>query len=76
MQARSRVYAAFRQSQALYSTASDEVLPHDVLHICRLHESVPHGFRIHNDDGPVLALIQAAGAVYSHAVPETCRFDG
>jgi hypothetical protein len=51
------VDAAVGKAEALDGTAMEEVVLHDLFGIVRVDETVPDGFGIDDEDGPVLALV-------------------
>lgn len=57
------VDAAVSENEALDGAAFDEVGLDDLGNIRRSDAAVPDGFRIDDDAGPVLALVEAAGLV-------------
>jgi len=57
------VYALFREPEPFHRTPVDQVLLHDLRGVFGLDVAVPDRFGIHDDGGPVFALIEAAGFV-------------
>lgn len=70
------VDAGVGKAKAFNGTAVDEVFLDDLFGVLRFGEAVPDGFGIDDEDGAVLALIQAAGLVDTDAVLEPGGFDG
>lgn len=61
------VEATVFDSQPFNRFSADDVRFYDFVHICQRHASVPHGFGIHNDIWPMLALIQTTGLIGAHS---------
>jgi len=70
------VDAGVGKAKAFDGTAVDEVLLHDLFGVAGFGETVPDGFGINDEDGAVLALVEAAGFIDADAVLETGGFDG
>ena len=70
------VDAGVGKAEAIDGTAVEEVLVDDLLGVVRVGEAVPDGFGIDDEDGAVLALIEAAGLVDADAVLQAGGFDG
>jgi hypothetical protein len=70
------VDAGVGKAEALDGAAVEEVLLNDLFGVAGLGEAVPDGFRVHDEDGAVLALVEAAGFVDADAVLEAGGFDG
>ena len=70
------VDAGVGQAKAIDGTAVEEMLLDDLLGVVGVGETVPDGFGIDDEDGSVLALIQASGLVDADAVLEAGGFDG
>ncbi len=58
-----RIQARIGDDQALDRLVSEDVGLDDFVDIAGMHAAVPHGVRIDDDGGPVLALLQASGLV-------------
>ncbi len=70
------VEAGVWEAQTLDGTAVEEVLGDDLLDVFDVDEAVPDGLGVDHDDGPVLALVEAAGFVGSDVVLEAGFLDG
>jgi hypothetical protein len=70
------VDAGVGKAEAIDGTAMEEVLVYDLLGVVGVGEAVPDGFGIDDEDGAVLALVEAAGLVDADAVLEARGFDG
>ena len=70
------VDAGVGKTEAFDGAAVEEVLVDDLLGVVRVGEAVPDGFGIDDEDGAVLALIEAAGLVDADAVLQAGGFDG
>jgi hypothetical protein len=70
------VDAGVRQAEAIDGTAVEEVLVDDLLGVMGVGEAVPDGFGIDDEDGAVLALIEASGLIDADAMLEAGGFDG
>ena len=70
------VDAGVRQAETIDGTAEEEVLLNDLLSVVGVGETVPDGFGIDDEDGTVLALIEATGFVDADTVLEARGFDG
>ena len=57
------VEAAIGQYQALDRPTVYQVLSYDLVHVFRLDEAVPDGFRIDDDGRAMLALVEASGFI-------------
>jgi hypothetical protein len=62
------VDAAGGEAKALDGAAVDEVFFNYFVDILFIHEAVPDGFRVDDEDGPVFALVETAGFVDADAV--------
>ena len=76
MRAVAGVDAGVGKAEALDGTAVDEMLLDDLLGVVGGGEAVPDGFGVDDEDGAVLALVEAAGFVDADAVLEAGGFDG
>jgi hypothetical protein len=70
------VDAGVGKAEALDGAAVEEVLLNDFFGVVGIGETVPDGFGVDDEDGTVLALIEATGFVDTDAVLEASRFDG
>jgi hypothetical protein len=70
------VDAGVGKAEALDGTAVEEVLLDDLFGVVGIGETVPDGFGIDDEDGAVLALIEATGLVDADAVLEAGGLDG
>ena len=70
------VDAGVGKAEALDGTAVEEVLLDDLFGVVGIGETVPDGFGIDDEDGTVLALIEATGFVDADTVLEARGFDG
>ena len=70
------VDAGVGKAEALDGTAVEEVLLDDLFGVVGIGETVPDGFGIDDEDGAVLALIEATGLVDANAVLEAGGLDG
>jgi hypothetical protein len=61
------VDAGVGDAETLDGTAVDEVLLNDLGCVLGLYAAVPDGFRVDDDGGAVLALVEAEGLVDAHA---------
>src|SRR6516165_3068027 len=59
MRARFGIDAAVGEAKALHRAAGNQMLLDDLRRVFRLHETIPDRFGIHDNRGPVLALVQA-----------------
>jgi hypothetical protein len=64
------------KAEAFDRAAVEEVLLDDLFGVAGFGEAVPDGVGIDDEDGPVLALVEAAGLVDANAVLEAGGFDG
>jgi len=64
------------KAEAFDRAAVEEVLLDDLFGVAGFGETVPDGVGIDDEDGPVLALVEAAGLVDANAVLEAGGFDG
>jgi len=64
------------KAEAFDGAAVEEVLLDDLFGVAGFGETVPDGVGIDDEDGPVLALVEAAGLVDANAVLEAGGFDG
>jgi hypothetical protein len=64
------------QAEALDGVAVDEVLLDDFFGVAGVDEAVPDGFGVDDEDGAVLALVEAAGFVDADFAFEAGGFDG
>ena len=69
------VDAGVGKAEALDGATVDEVLLNDLFGVAGFGEAVPDGFGIDDEDGAVLALVEAAGFVDADAVFEARGFD-
>jgi hypothetical protein len=70
------VDAGVGKTEAFNGAAVEEVLLDDFFGVARVGEAVPDGFGVDDQDGPVLALIEATGLVDADAVLEAGGLDG
>jgi hypothetical protein len=70
------VEAVVCDSQPLDRLSRDKVLADDLGHIADGDSAVPDRFRIHDDRGSVLALIEASGLIYADRASEAGRLYG
>ena len=70
------VDAGVGKAEALDGAAVEEVFLDDLFGVVRIGETVPDGFGIDDQDGAVLALVEAAGFVDADALLEAGGFDG
>jgi hypothetical protein len=70
------VDAGVGQTEAIDGTTVEEVLVDDLFGVVGVGETVPDGFGIDDEDGAVLALIEASGLVDADAMLEAGGFDG
>jgi hypothetical protein len=70
------VDAGVGKAKALDGTAVEEVFLNDLFGVVGVGETVPDGFGIDDQDGSVLALVEAAGFVDADAVLEAGGLDG
>jgi hypothetical protein len=70
------IQAGIGQAQARHGAAVQEVLADDLGDVLDVHEAVPDGLGIDDNDGAVLALVEAAGLVGADLVLQTGRLDG
>jgi hypothetical protein len=70
------VDAGVGKAEALDGAAVEEVFLHDLFGVAGFGEAVPDGVRINDEDGAVLALVEAAGLVDADAVLEAGGFYG
>jgi len=68
--------AGLRQAKPPDGPPVYEVFLHDFFRVLRFYKPIPDGLRIHDDHGPVLALVQAGGLVHAHAVLQSCFLYG
>jgi hypothetical protein len=69
------VDAGVGKAEALDGATMDEVLLNDLFGVAGFGEAVPDGVGIDDEDGAVLALVEAAGFVDADAVFEAGGFD-
>jgi len=69
------VDAGFGKAQTLHGTPLNEVLLDDLVDVAGVNIAVPDGLGVDDNNGTVLALIQAAGLVGTDLVLEACVFD-
>jgi hypothetical protein len=69
------VDAGFGEAQALDGTAVNEVLLYNLVDVARVNFAVPDGLGVDDDDGTVLALVEAAGLIGADSVFEACVLD-
>jgi hypothetical protein len=70
------VDAGVGKAEAIDGTAVEEVLVDDLLGIVGVGEAVPDGLGIDDENGAVLALVEAPGLIDADAVFEAGGFDG
>jgi hypothetical protein len=70
------VDAGVGEAEAIDGTAVEEVLLDDLLGVAGVGETVPDGFGIDDEDGAVLALIEASGLIDADTMLEAGGFDG
>ena len=70
------VHAGVGQTEAVDGTAVEEVLVDDLFGVAGVGKTVPDGFGIDDEDGAVLALIEATGLIDADTVLEAGGFDG
>jgi hypothetical protein len=70
------VDAGIGKAEALDGTAVDEMFVDDLFGVVGIGETVPEGFGVDDEDGAVLALVEAAGFVDADSVLEAGGFDG
>ncbi len=70
------VEARVGEAEALDGTIVEEVFGNDLLDVTRVYVPVPDGLGIDDDDGAVLALVEAAGFVGADVVLEAGFLDG
>ena len=70
------VDAGVGKAEALDGTAVEKVLLDDLFGVVGIGETVPDGFGVDDEDGTVLALIEATGFVDANAVLEAGGLDG
>ena len=68
--------AGVGKAEALDGAAVEEVLLNDLFGVAGVGETVPDGFGVDDEDGAVLALVEATGFVDADAVLEAGGFDG
>ncbi len=68
--------ASVGKAEALDGAAVEEVLLNDLFGVAGVGETVPDGFGVDDEDGAVLALIEATGLVHADAVLEAGSLDG
>jgi len=64
------------KAEALDGTAMEQVLLNDLFGVVGVRETVPDGFGVDDEDGAVLALIEATVLVDANAVLEAGGLDG
>jgi hypothetical protein len=69
------VDAGVGQAEAIDGTAVEEMLLDDLLGVVGMGKTVPDGFGIDDEDGPVLALVEAASLIDADAMLEAGGFD-
>ena len=70
------VDAGVGKAKAFHGAAVEEVLLDDLFGIAGASETVPDGFGVDDEDGAVLALVEAPGFVYANTMLEAGGFDG
>jgi hypothetical protein len=70
------VEARVGEAEALDGTIVEEVFGDDLVDVAGMDVAVPDGFGIDDDDGAVLALVEAAGFVGADVVLESGFLDG
>jgi len=70
------VDAGVGKAEAFHGAAVEEVLLDDLFGIAGASETVPDGFGVDDEDGAVLALVEAPGFVYANTMLEAGGFDG
>ncbi len=68
--------AGVGKAEALDGAAVEEVLLNDLFGVAGVGETVPDGFGVDDEDGAVLALVEATGFVDADAMLEAGGFDG
>ena len=68
--------AGVGEAEALDGAAVEEVLLNDLFGVAGLGETVPDGFGVDDEDGAVLALVEATGFIDADAVLEAGGLDG
>jgi hypothetical protein len=70
------VDAGVGKAEALDGAAVEEVLLNDLFGVARVGKTVPDGFGVDDEDGAVLALVEATGFIDADAVLEAGGLDG
>jgi hypothetical protein len=70
------VDAGVGQAEAVDGTAVEEMLVDDLFGVLGFGETVPDGLGIDDEDGAVLALVEASGLVDTNAMLQAGSFDG
>jgi len=70
------VDAGVGKAETLDGAAVEEVLLNDLFGVAGLGETVPDGFGVDDEDGAVLALVEATGFIDADAVLEAGGLDG
>lgn len=70
------VEAGVGEAEALDGTVVEEVLDNDLFDVPGVDVAVPDGFGVDDDDGAVLALVEAAGLVGTDVMLEAGFLDG
>ena len=68
------VQAGVGQAQALHRATVDEMLADNLINVFQVDEAVPDRFRIDDDGGAVLALVEAASLVGANQVLQSSLF--
>ena len=69
------IEAGIGEAEALDGAVVEEVLGDDLVDVFEVDEAVPDGLGIDDDDGAVLALVEATGFVGADVVLEAGFFD-
>jgi hypothetical protein len=70
------VDAGVGQAETLDGATMEEVFLDDLFGVVGVGETVPDGFGVDDEDGAVLALVEATGLVDTDAVLQAGGFDG
>ena len=70
------VQTGIGDAEALDGAVVEEVLGDDLVDVFEVDAAVPDGFGVDDDDGAVLALVEAGGLVGADGVFEAGFFDG
>lgn len=71
------IQARISNKQPLYRLIANDVRIDDLIDICRRDPAIPHGIRIDDDVGAMLALVEASGLVRSNGAFDSslCQLD-